>query len=451
MQEVSGLTRRNVLIGGALAGLAGVAGPIFTAASPAYAGPWGGYSNGYIPSSALAQVPWNPALYLRLDARDALVALNNAFYQTFNKNLPLNDAYRNFDKQVAARADWCARGECQNAADPGTSNHGWALAIDVGGVGQFAWGNATYVWLKANAPSYGWVHPSWAEPNGSTPEAWHWEYNGSYSGPTTPVGPIQRTVMEISVSNGMWVAQSVGHSMITNQFSVVDMGKSNGDIFASEGGTLRHLEPTTSGWQKHDSGFPLNATSLSAVNVGQAWPQILAIENNRLFHVYADATGWHKGDTQITVGSGARVSAVLLPGNSMQAAISDGGRLYHVTTSNGWQKWDTSAPCGPDLKATYHSGSHPTVSTVMNGQVYQIYGAPGQWSAQSTGKQASGPMTAVNQGGGYPTVFANEGWNIVQTSVGAAGWERNGMYPNIVVVDRIDGIARPGYPILYAG
>jgi hypothetical protein len=32
--------------------------------------------------------------------------------------------------------------------------------------------------MKANAPSYGFVHPAWAEPDGSKPEAWHWEYKG---------------------------------------------------------------------------------------------------------------------------------------------------------------------------------------------------------------------------------------------------------------------------------
>lgn len=276
--------------------------------------------------------------------------------------------------------------------------------------------------------------------------------NSPAAGAVAPGSPAERAIMEISVSGGQWTAQPVGVSMTTHQFSVVDMGRSNGDLFACEGGTLRHLEPTPSGWKKHDSGFALDATSLSAVNVGQAWPHILAIENNQLYHVYADAAGWHKGPTNITVGDDARVSAVLLPGNDLQAGIADNGRLYHVTTSNGWQKWDTSAPCGPELKATYHSGTHPTVSTILNGQVYQIYGAPGAWSAQPTGQQASGWMTAVNPGNGYPQVFANEGWNIVQTSVGANGWERNGMYPSVVVSSRIDGFTRLGaYPVLYAG
>lgn len=397
---------------GLISALAATAGATLVPSLEAAA--WGGYENGYIPASAMTPVPWNTARLLRSDATAALVDLNARFAQRFGYNLPLADAYRDFANQVNASWDHCGHPNgCSSAATPGKSNHGWGLAIDVR-IGRYDWNHPIYLWLKSNAGDFGWFHPAWAEPTGTGKEAWHWEFNGAYSGPSTPGGPIERTIMEISVVNGAWTAYSVGETMTTHEFSVVDMRKSNGDIFACEGGTLRHLEPTSAGWQKHDSGFPLNATSLSAVNVGQSWPHILAIENNQLFHVYADAAGWHKGPTNIMVGSGARVSAVLLPGNSLQAAISDGGRLYHVTTSNGWQKWDTTAPCGPYLKATYHSGTHPTVSTVMNGQVYQIYGAPGAWSAQPTGMQSSGPMTAVNQGGGYPVVFANEGWNIVQ-------------------------------------
>lgn len=33
-------------------------------------------------------------------------------------------------------------------------------------------------WMKQNAALYGWFHPSWAEPDGSLPESWHWEHSG---------------------------------------------------------------------------------------------------------------------------------------------------------------------------------------------------------------------------------------------------------------------------------
>ena len=60
------------------------------------------------------------------------------------------------------------------AATPGKSNHGWGLAVDISNLGGE--GSAKHAWLRANAPAYGWDHPSWARSGGSKPEAWHWEY-----------------------------------------------------------------------------------------------------------------------------------------------------------------------------------------------------------------------------------------------------------------------------------
>ena len=58
---------------------------------------------------------------------------------------------------------------------PGTSNHGWGVAADLcGGVQRFS--TLQHVWLSQNAPKYRWVHPDWAQQNGSRPEPWHWEY-----------------------------------------------------------------------------------------------------------------------------------------------------------------------------------------------------------------------------------------------------------------------------------
>lgn len=144
---------------------------------------WGGHDNGRIPQAQLAPIPWSDLgpLYLRPDAAAALVALNDAFKAEFGYNLPINDAYRDYDGQVDAQQYWCARRACQNAADPGTSNHGWALAVDIGTQSHATIGydSATYRWLKANAGRFGWVHPDWAEPGGSGPdEAWHWEFYG---------------------------------------------------------------------------------------------------------------------------------------------------------------------------------------------------------------------------------------------------------------------------------
>lgn len=77
----------------------------------------------------------------------------------------LTDTYRPFDAQVRAKAQ-----KPVLAATPGTSNHGWGLAIDIHG--------ATQSWLRANGAKYGWVQPSWALPGGSKPESWHFEFVG---------------------------------------------------------------------------------------------------------------------------------------------------------------------------------------------------------------------------------------------------------------------------------
>ena len=67
------------------------------------------------------------------------------------------------------------------AARPGTSNHGWGVAVDThyyntNDVRQsFTWGGEAFLWMTANARTYNWEHPSWAQENGSKPEAWHWE------------------------------------------------------------------------------------------------------------------------------------------------------------------------------------------------------------------------------------------------------------------------------------
>jgi len=139
-------------------------------------GAWGGYSNGRIPESQLVPIPWASGEHLRPDAVQALVAMNAAFRQTFGYDLPINDSYRDYASQVEAKRIYG-----DEAAPPGTSNHGWAMAIDIGTYthARISYDSATYAWLSANAGRYGWVNPPWAVQGGSGPhEAWHWEFYG---------------------------------------------------------------------------------------------------------------------------------------------------------------------------------------------------------------------------------------------------------------------------------
>ena len=132
-----------------------------------------GMANGRLASSALAPLSWASGHSLRPDAAAQLERLNIAFRARFGHDLSITDSYRSFEGQVRARA---TRGHL--AAVPGTSNHGWGVAVDLGsGVNRF--GTPQHLWMRENAPQFGWDLPGWARQNGSKPEPWHWEFEGA--------------------------------------------------------------------------------------------------------------------------------------------------------------------------------------------------------------------------------------------------------------------------------
>jgi len=88
----------------------------------------------------------------------------------------IESCYRDYDMQVWWRNYYCFFGECSMAAVPGTSVHGWGRAVDFDdAAGELRFSSAGYQWLSSNAQRYGFVHPGWAEPGGTSPEPWHWE------------------------------------------------------------------------------------------------------------------------------------------------------------------------------------------------------------------------------------------------------------------------------------
>ncbi|WP_222265363.1 D-alanyl-D-alanine carboxypeptidase family protein [Modestobacter marinus] len=131
-------------------------------------GAWGGWSNGQISRDQLCAV--GPSHRLRCDAAAAYTAMSAAFETTFGTPLCITDSYRSLDAQADAH-----HRKPRITAVPGTSNHGWGLAVDLcGGVNVF--GTAQTAWMQVNAGHFGWVHPDWAAAGSSNPEPWHWEY-----------------------------------------------------------------------------------------------------------------------------------------------------------------------------------------------------------------------------------------------------------------------------------
>lgn len=119
------------------------------------------YGNGHIPAEALAPIGigahrlWAPAASafqaMRDDAARAGVSIG------------VTDSYRPYDEQVdlAKRKGLYRDGGL--AAVPGTSAHGWGLALDVDV------DDAGLAWLRSNAGRYGFAETTPREP-------WHWEY-----------------------------------------------------------------------------------------------------------------------------------------------------------------------------------------------------------------------------------------------------------------------------------
>jgi len=75
---------------------------------------------------------------------------------------------RSYDQQASLRAQWAARGQPFKAATPGTSNHGWAIAIDCPY-------RPAQAWLLRHCGEYGWSHDEGARVG----EPWHFRYVGA--------------------------------------------------------------------------------------------------------------------------------------------------------------------------------------------------------------------------------------------------------------------------------
>jgi cell wall-associated NlpC family hydrolase len=133
---------------------------------------WGGYPNGLIPPSALCEIGAG-SHSLRCDAAAAYRAMSSAFAAAFGAPICITDSYRTYASQVRLYGQKPAL-----AAVPGTSNHGWGLAVDLCG-GIQTYGTAQYRWMVANAGRFGWLHPTWADPGNGREEPWHWEYAGT--------------------------------------------------------------------------------------------------------------------------------------------------------------------------------------------------------------------------------------------------------------------------------
>lgn len=124
------------------------------------------YSNGYLPQSVLAPIAGGG--YLRKDAAAAWNAMAAHIYKREGVKIHDNGEdsdYRSYARQEYWRDYWCNQGACGNAAIPGTSNHGWGLAIDVPPFVQAL--------IAKYGRQFGWAK-EWSD---APHEEWHFKWN----------------------------------------------------------------------------------------------------------------------------------------------------------------------------------------------------------------------------------------------------------------------------------
>lgn len=121
------------------------------------------YGNGRIPAAALEPVGetghrlWRPAA----DAFERLHAAAAAD----GVSIGVTDSYRSYDAQVDVVRRKGLYSEGGLGAEPGTSRHGWGMAVDLDLDAE------ALAWMRSNAGRFGFVEDTPREP-------WHWGYQG---------------------------------------------------------------------------------------------------------------------------------------------------------------------------------------------------------------------------------------------------------------------------------
>lgn len=123
------------------------------------------YPNAKLPSSILCTAG---GATLRCDAAKKFSEWNAEYRKVYGSNIPVNTSYRDLAYQIRLY-----KKQPELTAPPGTSNHGWGLAVDIDVDGY----GPRQQWLAKNGPKYGWQWPAKMRPGGSGPdEPWHFEF-----------------------------------------------------------------------------------------------------------------------------------------------------------------------------------------------------------------------------------------------------------------------------------
>ena len=119
-----------------------------------------GYGNGQVPAGALQSIGGEHRLYA--PAAKAFTRMA-ADAKAQGVTIGVNESYRSLAEQQRLANELGLYSQGGKAAAPGTSNHGWGLALDLQLDGK------AQQWMRDNSHRYGFVEDVAREP-------WHWTY-----------------------------------------------------------------------------------------------------------------------------------------------------------------------------------------------------------------------------------------------------------------------------------
>ena len=130
------------------------------------------------------------------------IADTNGTYAT------ITSMYRTYEDQQKLYAEYKAKGKVKQVAEPGSSPHGWGVAIDFQfqkSGGDFIANNSSNLaegfdysknvslkWLAENSYKYGWIIPIGLRDGSNLDEFWHFEYHGTATKCLLQKNPIYR-------------------------------------------------------------------------------------------------------------------------------------------------------------------------------------------------------------------------------------------------------------------
>lgn len=203
------------------------------------------YPNGQIPASALEDC--NGYLFTP-PAAWGLAMLDAAYRAEFGTAIPISQGYRALgtpddSPDLSPATQWSVwrkylRDGSPLAAHPGTSNHGWGIAADLGYPLQTK-GTPQRNWLLTNGPRYGW---HWGEvPN----ELWHFTFRGLTAAAQKEYDAMQDDIAAIKadtaaiLANQTKAAEQAKRIRIANQSKLREIAKA---MKAADKATAKQLD-----------------------------------------------------------------------------------------------------------------------------------------------------------------------------------------------------------------